>query len=792
MKIFYMTFISLVFCFVMNAQVWVPAGAAFPTVPSATTVHNNELYVAYFNTDSSTLEVAKWNTFFWAVLGRLPYEGLASVNSMKFYQNELYLGGYFDSIPSIPTATTVIRFDGQNWKSAGTGDPYGQDIFSPFGPYVNDLEVYQGKLYAGGNFQKAGTDSAANLALWDGSEWQPVRTSDSQMIYHVTDILVHADTLYILDQIFVTINNIWATHLETWNGSKWDTVGHILKLSGQIMYEYQDTIFTSGFEPNLGFGTTDYYYNGIWRHLNNETASSFAEHKGNLWSAGWGPDTVFYTWTGMEWAEGPSLMQADTPSYPIVFTFEDNLYTYSFYGTKHSDKQIYRLYYDSLSLVSGLVYYDINKNCEKDPAEEIVEQALIEVSPINHFMNVNSSGKYLAVLYPGNFQITLHKKYWEINSCQSDTLSIQLQGQSRVDTLDFAISPVPGIRDLRTNITGFTGFRARRGFTETYKLDWENTGTDTITGASVKLNFPAGATLDSVSLPYDNLSGNEITWNLDPLAMFDKGSLTITFEISNSLAMGDSLCFSAFISPVAGDSFPPDNYDTLCQRIVASYDPNDKQSSPEGNIAPDTRKIDYLIRFQNTGTDTAYKVVIVDTVDANLPLTELVMNNSSHPYSLEIRNNTLIWTFDNILLPDSHINEPKSHGFIRYTAGIRPGIAVGDTILNRAYIYFDYNSPIITNQTVSVVKLQTGINEPEEVIPVPFAIYPNPAQDVLHIRNTAAKGRLTLHIYDVTGRLWRQLEMGREEITLNIEHFPPGMYFVRDIVSGANQKVIIK
>jgi len=65
--------------------------------------------------------------------------------------------------------------------------------------------------------------------------------------------------------------------------------------------------------------------------------------------------------------------------------------------------------------------------------------------------------------------------------------------------------------------------------------------------------------------------------------------------------------------------------DILCMEVSGSSDPNDKTGFPTGidpqyhYILPD-QQLEYLIRFQNTGTAPAYSVVIRDTLDANLDI----------------------------------------------------------------------------------------------------------------------------------------------------------------------------
>jgi len=144
--------------------------------------------------------------------------------------------------------------------------------------------------------------------------------------------------------------------------------------------------------------------------------------------------------------------------------------------------------------------------------------------------------------------------------------------------------------------------------------------------------------------------------------------------------------------------------DVTCTEVRGSYDPNDKQTAPEGYGYPHFIEagddLEYQIRFQNTGTDTAFTVVIRDTISPHLDMASLLLGVSSHSYDLEIHNgNMLKFIFNNILLVDSFTNEPLSHGFLKFKISQRDSLPPGTLIYNDAAIYFDFNEPIITNET---------------------------------------------------------------------------------------------
>ncbi|QHT68061.1 T9SS type A sorting domain-containing protein [Rhodocytophaga rosea] len=147
-----------------------------------------------------------------------------------------------------------------------------------------------------------------------------------------------------------------------------------------------------------------------------------------------------------------------------------------------------------------------------------------------------------------------------------------------------------------------------------------------------------------------------------------------------------------------------------CLPITDSYDPNDKLVVPQGTTAshytPSGKALNYTIRFQNTGTDTAYKVMVVDTLDANLDVATFSVKAASHPYEFSVSGKgrpVLTFTFNNINLPDSNRNEALSHGYIKFNITPHTAIAQGTVIENHADVFFDYNPVIRTNTVTNTI-----------------------------------------------------------------------------------------
>jgi uncharacterized repeat protein (TIGR01451 family) len=231
-----------------------------------------------------------------------------------------------------------------------------------------------------------------------------------------------------------------------------------------------------------------------------------------------------------------------------------------------------------------------------------------------------------------------------------------------------------------------------------------------------------------------------------------------------------------------GDPF----VDIDCLDNIGSFDPNDKQGYPLGyndeNYIDRGQDIEYMIRFQNTGTDTAFNVVVKDLLSEFLDIATVRPGASSHPYDYSVSGNGLMsFTFSNIILPDSFINEPASNGFIKFKVSQKSNLDLETQILNSAAIYFDFNSPIITNETLHTIGenfVIVSIDTPFENSLAKVKVHPNPFSELvnfeiegLEIKNGHFK------LYDTLGRLLREQTFNNNTFTFHKKDLRAGIYF---------------
>lgn len=241
-----------------------------------------------------------------------------------------------------------------------------------------------------------------------------------------------------------------------------------------------------------------------------------------------------------------------------------------------------------------------------------------------------------------------------------------------------------------------------------------------------------------------------------------------------------------------------------CREATASFDPNDKTAYPMGfaeeHFIENRTDLEYRIRFQNTGTDTAFNVVLVDTISAFLDPTTLLPGASSHPYTFELSGQGVAkFKFANILLPDSTTNEVASHGFVNFKISQKLDNAVGTVIENNADIYFDFNAPVRTNTVFHTIRdwWVDVLNGSVEVFQpgLEVNVFPNPFFEsaTFELKGFAQNG--ILQLFSQNGQMVLEKRFAAGKTQVERRQLPSGVYFFKMNSAGsvlATGKVMVQ
>jgi len=393
----------------------------------------------------------------------------------------------------------------------------------------------------------------------------------------------------------------------------------------------------------------------------------------------------------------------------------------------------------------------------------------------------NSSGNYSTPVIAGIHTITPELENPDYYTISPTSYTVDFPTDAYPFTQDFCITPNGVHNDLEISILPLE--EARPGFDAHYKILYKNKGNTALSG-TVDFTYQDNLMdLIATNPVADVQTEGNLSWNYNNLQPFESGEILVTMSLNTptetpALNGDDILIFGATITPVAGDETTDNNEFNLNQTVVNSYDPNDKTCLEGDNITPEMvgTYVNYLIRFENTGSASAINIVVKDEIDTSkFDISTLFLTDASHEVVTRIKDGNIVeFIFENINLP---FDDANNDGYVAFKIKTLDTLVEGDTFENGAEIYFDYNFPIITNDAITTV-MSNNLSVEESSL-VNFETYPNPFKNTLYIKELEAIKSVT--ILDITGRLISQnMYLGNNiNIEISTKHLTQGTYFVK-------------
>jgi uncharacterized repeat protein (TIGR01451 family) len=448
------------------------------------------------------------------------------------------------------------------------------------------------------------------------------------------------------------------------------------------------------------------------------------------------------------------------------------------------------------AFLQGNIYFDINQNGLKDTLEPGLPNERVNILPDSGAGFSSQNGDYSIAVLNGNHTVSWTPTPTSIFQLSSDSAAFSVNNTGTVTGLDFGLTTTNPDYTCDIQLTG--GFpRCNSGVW--YYLNYVNKSNIPFNGRVYLVKDPSSSYFYSTVTP-SSFSGDTIFWNFIGLMPFTPSTIQVTLFIPGSGVLN---YHAGMIAEDGSGAVQFTDLATLSQTIRCSFDPNDKSVTPEGvgqeHFTLMADWLEYLIRFQNTGTDTAFNVTIFDHLSNDLDLNSFELLGSSSPVSTEVRQNgEAIFTFANILLPDSNIDEPNSHGFVKYRIKMKQNVPDFTTVENTAFIVFDANAPIVTNTTTNlmVAMLPVGLSENVKLTGKAI-VYPNPfSETALLLFNNPKQLSIRFELTDVTGKLLRSEKTNGEEFIIRKNNLTSGIYFYRlinpDDSVNATGKMILK
>ncbi len=279
--------------------------------------------------------------------------------------------------------------------------------------------------------------------------------------------------------------------------------------------------------------------------------------------------------------------------------------------------------------------------------------------------------------------------------------------------------------------------------------------------------------------PPTSVVGQTVTWDLPAMGANTQRLVRVDLQTPpDPLLLGTSVDYTFSFTQDSTETSLANNTSTFSRIIGGAFDPNLKEVLPKDFYDIDTDSIlDYTIQFQNTGTDTAFTVVVVDSLPMDVDVRTFQMGACSHTYSYTLTGNGILTvTFNNIQLPDSNTNELRSHGLINFRIKPILPLTIGQQITNAADIYFDFNPPVHTADATVIVVGSSGIAASPRV--EKLVVYPVPVKDQLTATVPKEFAVQRAFIVGIDGRTMptRFMHSQSDRISVNTQHLAAGAY----------------
>lgn len=461
---------------------------------------------------------------------------------------------------------------------------------------------------------------------------------------------------------------------------------------------------------------------------------------------------------------------------------------------KYSEK-----FENELGIISGKVFIDENQDCAKSSAEVNTRAFQIKVSGSRTTIEVPvlEDGSFKMYLAPGDYKLNLKSKSLIWEQCNFPTLvNIQANIESKYNEL--LVKPIEYCADLSTNVV--LG-RLRRCFDNNFAyLTIKNEGTISSKNTTVTVLMDEYFETIQSSLSPTTVNGNLWTFNISEIKPGETYRINFKFTVSCTASINQEHCIKYITvneQECKGFSSLIDT-SIVCEKNVGSFDPNDKTVLVNGKstdfLYEKDTILEYLIRFQNTGTDTAFNIRITDKLDYNLDWTSLIALTASHDYTYSVNNQGLLEVnFKDIMLADSNISEANSHGYFKFSIKPKPGLNFGTLINNVADIYFDFNEAVRTNfAKLTLTPILKTKNIAGEKI-IELKAIPNPANQVTEIALPESWHNAVVHarVLSLDGKLVQSFDICTNKIILERNKLCSGMYYL-NLINKEGKKAYCK
>ena len=797
-----------VLCISAQAQVLQPLGSGLPAKVVASFAAGNE-YLALFE-ETSTAELndftmARWNGVNWSYYTGLTtpapvktVKGTYNFHSIALYRDTMYAAAYMANAErdaDVPVSH-LYKWNGLKWvPEVGVVDTRNNGIIA--------MTVFDNKLIVAGLFDNTVNGSPVqNIAAYNGSSWSYLGNSGTTQGTDgvIRSLAVVGNRLYIGGdfQTFAgtsTGNIAYYTAANGgWGGVGSPFVGEILELGvfdGKIAALGKDgagikkiAIFQGTWSAPLGFDSfsvsepntlmgsgTDLLIGGTF--VKNGNGTSLLVYNGtNL------------QFTGNRISGNFTLGQRG-----------DGAFIWGDFREHNTDLQYFSKIEPESGNLVGDLFYDINSNCIKDDGEVGLVSRMIRLenktSGEINFAVTDANGHFTIALASGDYNLSTIAGKHLYSVCLGNTTARIRKGVYSYVTLGQYQQPT--LSDLELGMDVIVPAGAVAGDEVRVLVKIVNHGGTAVTNGTVHVKHPATITAFQSSPEPDNYVVGEAIYAISNLPAFGTQYLEIFTRIPATAGAADNFEFSAKTGTgiLQKDVDVDDNEakDVIGLSRRGGLVEVMKQSLQGDTVDFRSKQWEYRVDFRNVSTTLVKRAVLVDTLDANLPLLRLELLSfypAKASYSIE-KGRVLVIDYPEANLSAFEANPSGSVGFAKYRVQTYQTLPLKTVINNRAMVDFDSKwQAYSSNCAVSLLDKFASVS----VIKSSLRVYPNPATADVWIQSFNGGVHDSWQMMNHMGVLVREGAAGQGDVRVDVRGLSAGLYTLK--MGGATATVMVQ
>lgn len=687
----------------------------------------------------------KWNGIKWVAEVGVVDTRNNGIIAMTVFDNKLIVAGLFDNTVNGSPVQNIAAFNGNSWTYLGnSGTTQGTD------GVIRSLAVVGNRLYIGGDFQTFAGSSTGNIAYYTAANggWGGV---GSPFVGEILELGVFDGKIAALGKDASGVKRI-SVFQGTWGAA----IGF-------------DSFSTS--EPTTLMGSGSELLIG-----------------GNFAKNGNGTSLLVYNGSSLQFT-GNRITGSFT-----LGQRGDGAFIWGDFKELNTDLQYFsKIEAESGNLVGDL-FYDINSNCIKDEAEVGLYAKMIRLenktSGVVSFAVTDANGHFSISLASGDYTLsTIAGKHLYSVCLGSTTARIRKGVYSYVRLGHYQL---PSLSDLEVGLDVIVPASARAGDDSRVLVKIVNHGGTAVTNATVHVKHPSAMNSFQSNPEPDNYVLGEATYAVSNLPPFATQYIEIFTKIPATAAEKELFEFSVKTGTgiLLKDADTRDNEakDFMGLTRRGGLVEVQKQSIQGDTVDFRSKEWEYRVDFRNVSTSMVRRAVLIDTLDANLPLLRLELLSfypTKASYTIE-KGRVLVIDYPEANLSAFEMNPAGSVGFAKYRIQIYQSLPIKTVVNNRAMVDFDSKWKAYSkNCAVSLLdKYASTIN-----LKYSLDVYPNPAKSELYVNLGLSQQGVQWQLISSMGSVVASGQTSTEILRIETRSISAGIYTVR--VGNSTAKVMV-